>query len=266
MRWRRTHRLTTTRSIPILKRALASLNTIAAGGAYALPFTFDATITDADPTAGKLRLSSATQNTSTVMRLDVFGSNGVDLTALLDTFDASTSAVKGQIRLVKMGDATRFLMFNVTARAAPTGYRNLTVVCTGGSSASPFAAGDAVMLFFTRTGDLGGFGSILRRVTSIASSATPTPDAANTDLYVMTALAVVPTFGAPTGTPLDGQGLMFRLKDNGTARALAWNAIYRPSADLPLPTSTVVSKTVYVGFIYNAADSKWDIAGVLGNI
>ena len=252
--------------VPQINAAIASLNGIAAGGAYAIPYVFDSTTTDADPTAGKLRLSNATQNASTVLRLDLVDSAAIDWTSVLDTFDASSSAVKGQLRLVKMGDATKFLTFNVTARAAPSGYRNMTVASTGGSSASPFTNGDAVMLFFTRTGDVGSNGSILRRVTSITSSATPTPSATTDDLYAVTALAVAPTFGAPTGTPLDGQGLLFRLKDNGTARALAWNAIYRASSDLPLPTSTVISKTLYVGFIYNAADTKWDIAGVLGNI
>jgi hypothetical protein len=135
-----------------------SMNSIAAGGAYSIPYTFDSTITDADPGAGKLRLSSATQNASTVLRLDPTSSLGQDWTGVIDTFDSSTSLSKGQIRLVKMGDATKWLTFNVTARAAPAGYRNLTVVNTGGNAASPFTNSDSVMLFFTRTGDKGDVG------------------------------------------------------------------------------------------------------------
>lgn len=137
--------------------ALASVNAIAAGGAYALPYTFDSATADADPGAGKLRLSSTTQNASTTLRLDVLA-NGQDVSSILDAFDASTSTVKGSIRLVKLGDATRWLTFDVTARAVPTGYRNITVANTGGSSASPFVAGDAVMLFFQRNGDKGSIG------------------------------------------------------------------------------------------------------------
>lgn len=133
---------------------ISAIGTIAAGGAFAIPYVFDATIADADPGVGKLRLSSATQNAATVMRLDPI-SVGQDYTALIDTFDASTSAVKGSIRLVKQGDITKWMTFNLTARAAPTGYRNLTVVCTGSSAASPFANGDALMLSFQRTGDKG---------------------------------------------------------------------------------------------------------------
>lgn len=105
-----------------------------------------------------------------------------------------------------------------------------------------------------------------RRVTSITSSATPTPNSATTDLFAITALAVGATFAAPTGTPKDGQQLMMRVKDSGTAQALAYNAIYRASTDLPLPTSTVLSKTLYMGWLYNANDTKWDLIGVLSNV
>ena len=51
--------------------------------------------------------------------------------------------------------------------------------------------------------------------------------------------------------------LIIWIKDNGTARALSWNAIYR-AVGITLPTTTVISKTLYVGFIYNSTDTKWD--------
>lgn len=94
-------------------------------------------------------------------------------------------------------------------------------------------------------------------MSTTASSATPTPNGDTTDHYTVTALAAGATFGAPTGTPTDGQNLVIRIKDNGTARTLAWNAIYR-AVGVTLPTTTVISKTLYLGFKYNSADSKWD--------
>lgn len=133
---------------------IGGIGAIAAGGAYAIPYIFDSTTTDADPGAGKLRLSSATQNAATVMRLDLTPA-GQDYTGLIDTFDDSTSPVKGAIRLVKQGDITKWMTFNLTGMATPTGYRNLSVVCTDSSAASPFANGDALMLSFQRTGDKG---------------------------------------------------------------------------------------------------------------
>jgi len=94
--------------------------------------------------------------------------------------------------------------------------------------------------------------------TTIASSATPTPAIASrrTD-YAITALAEAATFGAPTGSPINGYSLLIRIKDNATARALGWNAIYR-IIGTTLPTTTVISKTLYLGFIYNSTDTKWD--------
>lgn len=104
------------------------------------------------------------------------------------------------------------------------------------------------------------------RVTTITSSATPTPNSDTTDLYTITAQAAGATFGAPTGTPVEGRKLMIRIKDNGVAQTLAWNAIYRAGTEIALPTTTVVSKTMYMGFIYNNTDSKWDLVAMTGNI
>jgi hypothetical protein len=107
---------------------------------------------------------------------------------------------------------------------------------------------------------------ITQRVTTVADSATPTPDADASDMFTVTALAQAATFGAPTGTPTSGQKLIIRILDNGTARALAWNAIYRAGTDVALPTTTVLSKTLYCGFIYNVAATKWDLVATTNNI
>jgi len=104
-----------------------------------------------------------------------------------------------------------------------------------------------------------------KRISTITSSATPTPNANSTDVFTVTALAAGATFAAPTGTPAEGQMLIIRIKDNATARTLAWNAIYRASSDLALPTTTIISKTLYLGFIYNFTDTKWDLLALLNN-
>ena len=77
----------------------------------------------------------------------------------------------------------------------------------------------------------------------------------------MTALAVGATFGAPTGTPGDGQRLLYRIKDNGSPRSLAFNAIFRPLG-VTLPTTTLVDKVLYVGTFYNGDDVCWDVVVV----
>jgi len=106
---------------------------------------------------------------------------------------------------------------------------------------------------------------ITERVNTITSSATPTPAWDTTDEFTVTALAVNATFAAPTWTPTEWQVLLVRIKDDWTARTLAWNAIYRASTDLPLPTTTIISKTLYLQFVYNNTDSKWDLLGLLNN-
>jgi len=98
------------------------------------------------------------------------------------------------------------------------------------------------------------------RANGEATNAAPTPNADTTDLYYLSALSDVATFGAPTGAPTEGQKLIVRILDAGVAKNLAWNAgaggyIARGIA---LPTTTVISKYLYVGLIYNAIANKWD--------
>jgi hypothetical protein len=102
------------------------------------------------------------------------------------------------------------------------------------------------------------------RIGTVASSATITPTGDDSDQYNVTALATAATIAAPSGTPTNGQKLILRIKDNGTARALTWttsSGAYRAIGPT-LPTTTVINKTVYVGCIYNEADTFWDVVAV----
>ena len=78
---------------------------------------------------------------------------------------------------------------------------------------------------------------------------------------VLTAMASATTIASPTGTPVQSQNLIFRFKDNGTARALTWNAIFR-AIGITLPTTTTANKLLYVGCKYNSTDTKWDVVAV----
>lgn len=129
------------------------------GGAITIEYTFDDTTTDSDPGNGLLRLSHATQNTSTAIRADHLDTNGTDCTTVLTSLDDSTSTVKGQIRLFRADDQSKWLLFNVSAAGSETGYKNITVANVDSSEDSPFANGDPVILAFTRTGDKGETGS-----------------------------------------------------------------------------------------------------------
>jgi hypothetical protein len=105
---------------------------------------------------------------------------------------------------------------------------------------------------------------ITPRIDTVASASTITPIGDSSDQYNVTALAVPATIAAPSGTPTDGQKLVLRLKDNGTAQALTWtttSGAYR-AVGVTLPTTTVLSKTLYIGCLYNSADVFWDVVAV----
>lgn len=65
---------------------------------------------------------------------------------------------------------------------------------------------------------------VTERVTSEASSATPTINTDNSDAHSITALATAITSMTTnlSGTPTNFQKLIIRIKDNGTARAITW--------------------------------------------
>jgi hypothetical protein len=240
------------------------------GGAVTLDYLWDTGTSDADPGAGKIRGNNATTASITFLYIDLVDQNAQTQTTLIDTFDASTSTTKARIRLVKKTDVTKWMMFTMTTRTTATGYRKLAVVQVSQSGASPFANGDEILIDLDFTGDIGATGATGAtggtREHTQASAATVTPNADTTDIETITAQAAALTLGAPTGTPVQGQKLLIRIKDNATARGITWNAIYRASSDLALPTTTVISKTMYCGFVYNATDTKWDFIAFLNNI
>ena len=162
----------------------ANLNSISYGGAYALPYNFSSSASEVDPGSGKLGLSSAPQTSSVALRVNLTNSAGVDSLSLLNDFGASTSAVTGTVRLVKQGDPSKWLVFNVTAAVQYAGYMRLTVVGRGGSSASPFVAGDALILAFQRTGDVGSRGQGFTNMVVMTSTGTWQPPAGITKARV----------------------------------------------------------------------------------
>lgn len=103
------------------------------------------------------------------------------------------------------------------------------------------------------------------RVSSTASASTLTPDISAYDQYIFTALAANLTINAPTGTPVNGDKLLFTIEDNGTSRTLTWNSAFR-AVGVTVPTSTIASDTLYVGTVYNGADAKWDVVGVSSGV
>ena len=99
---------------------------------------------------------------------------------------------------------------------------------------------------------------ITKRVTTITSHATPTINTDDCDVVTITAQAEAITSMTTnlSGTPTNFQPLIFRIKDDGTARAITWGASFE-ARGVALPTTTVISKVLTVGFLYDTVTSKW---------
>ena len=98
---------------------------------------------------------------------------------------------------------------------------------------------------------------ITKRVGTAESSATPTINTDNYDMYILTAQAAgITSFTTNlSGTPTNGQTLWIAI--TGTAaRAITWGASFEASTTA-LPTTTVTTARLDVGFVWNAATSKW---------
>jgi hypothetical protein len=103
---------------------------------------------------------------------------------------------------------------------------------------------------------------ILEGVVALTDGATINTDASLGHLFTVT-LGGNRTMANPTN-PTSGQKIIYRLKQDATgSRTITWGAAFRFGTDVTSPTlTTTASKTDYVGFIYNAADSKWDCVAV----
>jgi len=99
-----------------------------------------------------------------------------------------------------------------------------------------------------------------RVVAASGTSGNLTINGDTTDVYKAEGLTGAITFLQPSGTPVDGQRLVIRLEDDGTARGITWTTsagAFR-AVGITLPTTTVLGKVTYVGCFYNATDSFWD--------
>jgi hypothetical protein len=99
------------------------------------------------------------------------------------------------------------------------------------------------------------------RVVNIADATSITVNTDITDIAYQanTQAAGNLDINAPTGTPVNGQKFMIKLKSTNQ-QTFVFNAIFDGSNDLGLPSlSTGSDKYDYMGFIYNSASSKWEL-------
>lgn len=97
-----------------------------------------------------------------------------------------------------------------------------------------------------------------RTLVTNAPGATPTVDADAYDFRHFTGLnaAITSMTTNLSGTPTEAQKLWLAFTDNGTGRAITWGASFE-NGPATLPTTTVASTRLDVGFIWNTVTSKW---------
>lgn len=105
---------------------------------------------------------------------------------------------------------------------------------------------------------------ITRRAPAVTQSATPTINTDVTDVAHITGLAQAITSMTTnlSGTPVEGDSLRIDITDNGTARAITWGTSFEAST-IALPTTTVLSTRLDIGFFWNTVTSKWRVVAVV---
>jgi len=199
--------------------------------------------------------SGGSQDLQQVTDIGATTTNPIQIThnGSTDTLTATHSSGAGIGLLITKGGNNEGLKVNKTSgsgnAATIIGTLEATTLVKTGGTATEFLMADGTISTFMNP-----------RVQSVASNATVTPTSTN-DLVKITAQAAGLTLANPTGTFAEGQALIIRIKDDGTARSITYGSDYR-AIGVTLPTTTVVSKTTYLGIIFNDTDTKWDVVGV----
>jgi hypothetical protein len=134
---------------------ITSLEEAASIGQAGVKYTYSSTTGMADPGPGLFRLNNASAASATAIAFaDESAETGnPDVSAFINAFDDSTSAVKGTIYIKKAGDPSTFMIFAVTGLTDNSGWSQVAVTYVTGNGA--LTNGDDVRMEFYRVGNDG---------------------------------------------------------------------------------------------------------------
>jgi hypothetical protein len=132
-------------------------------------YVYSSTTGMADPGPGYFRLNNASPASATAIAFaDESGETGnPDAAAFINSFDDSTSAIKGYIYIKKAGSPQTFMIYAVTALSDNSGWSQLTVTYVTGNGS--MTNDDACRLEFYRVGN-DGFENGLKYTYSTSTS------------------------------------------------------------------------------------------------
>lgn len=119
-----------------------------------IKYTYSTTTTDADPGNGVVRTNNATVGSTTQVFIDNVDAEGTTQTGWYETFDDSTSTVKGHLYI--QSSASTALILAITGITSASGYYKLTCAHVSGSRPPD---GATVSLLFSATGPAGTAGA-----------------------------------------------------------------------------------------------------------
>ena len=127
-----------------------------------LQFNLMTATIDADPGGpGNARLNATDRTTATKLWLDNTDINNAPMTGPIDSWDDSTSAVKGVLYIWNRANRAQFLVYNVTGAVVDkTGYREVPLAYVGGGTGAIANATQCELVFIPagNKGDTGAAG------------------------------------------------------------------------------------------------------------
>ena len=223
-------------------------------GNYTIDLEGNNTINIAAPSFGYANLRLNTANAISVY------SNGVELRANdYSTYTTLAANDSATLLSARSNDYSTYTTLD-TAKANIASPTFSGTVTLGSNTAVKITGGAANASIRTDgSGNLSWISPLIPRVlTSTANSGTPSLDTDLYDMMVITGQSVAITSFTLTGTPVNGQKLWLSITGT-TAIALTGisaGASFEAST-VALPTTTVTTNRLDIGFVYNSTTSKW---------
>jgi len=182
-------------------------------------------------------------------------------TALTDETGSGANVFATSPTLVTPALGTPSAIVLTNATSVPVNQATGTLAIANGGTGATTLAGASIPTY-SSTDTFTNKRITPRVLASTADSATPTLNTDNYDMMVITGQTVAITSFTTnlTGTPTNGQKLWIAITGTG-AIAITWGASFTAST-VALPTTTVTTARLDVGFVWNVATTTWRCVAV----